>query len=494
MKVSNDLDAWYLPSIFLRPSRIVGATCLILSALAPAQAQFWSPFAPAPQQQQRQQPWQFYNPFGGFFPPQAARPQEPQRRRSHVGNGSEMPTDYSHAPASPQHKKGVAPTTSIVVMGDAMADWLGYGLEDAFMDAAEIQIVRKNRTGSGLIRYDSRHDVDWAQAAREIIRAEKPKIIVMMVGINDHQSIRERPQAPKPAAGAPATGKAGTPTGRAAEKEHADGAQNPGPEIPDHPALGQEAGHSNRETGPFEFHTDQWEAAYIKRIDATIAALKGGGVPVLWVGLPAQLSPTATSDASYLNELYRRRAEKAGITYVDVWDGFVDEQGRYSARGPDVEGQVRRLRSGDGVYFTDAGARKLAHYAARDIGFIINHVNPTALPAAINPARPDSSSEHPLVGPVLPLTVPVGKGSDELLGSALRSAKPVIADSLATQVFIKGGALEAPAGRADDFTWPRDAATLVNAEPSEPERMAAPPNAKTHHAGRSKGRYTETSR
>jgi hypothetical protein len=31
-------------------------------------------------------------------------------------------------------------------------------------------------------------------------------------------------------------------------------------------------------------------------------------------------------------------------------------------KGPDFEGQIRRLRSGDGVHFTTAGALKLAHY------------------------------------------------------------------------------------------------------------------------------------
>jgi hypothetical protein len=47
--------------------------------------------------------------------------------------------------------------------------------------------------------------------------------------------------------------------------------------------------------------------------------------------------------------------------FVDVWDGFVDEDGRYAQSGPDYEGQIRRLRSGDGVHFTEAGTRKLAH-------------------------------------------------------------------------------------------------------------------------------------
>ena len=39
----------------------------------------------------------------------------------------------------------------IVVLGDANADWLAYGLEDAYSENPEINIVRKHRTDSGLI-------------------------------------------------------------------------------------------------------------------------------------------------------------------------------------------------------------------------------------------------------------------------------------------------------------------------------------------------------
>jgi uncharacterized protein len=80
--------------------------------------------------------------------------------------------------------------------------------------------------------------------------------------------------------------------------------------------------------------------------------LKSKGVPVLWVGLPAVRSPKATADTLFLDALYRSAAEKAAIIYVDVWDGFVDEAGRFMQRGPDFEGQIRQLRSSDGVYFT----------------------------------------------------------------------------------------------------------------------------------------------
>ena len=125
-------------------------------------------------------------------------------------------------------------------------------------------------------------------------------------------------------------------------------------------------------------------------------------VPVFWVGLPPQRDARQSAAAVYLNELYRTRAERAGIIYVDIWDGFVDEAGRYVLQGPDFEGQIRRLRSGDGVYFTRAGARKLAHYVEREIlRSLVARQTPVALPApepaVLQPGRPrlDASARRP---------------------------------------------------------------------------------------------------
>ena len=479
MGVQDKSRRWGIGAVLLGVTGMVAA-CLTVALLSPAQAQFWLPFGaprrpPAPIQQQPQQQYQQqqqYNPFGGFFGPQdIPRPA--------------APADNSHAPSPQARKSDVAPTTSVVVMGDAMADWLAYGLEDAFSERPEIGIVRKNHTGSGLIRYDTKRDVDWAQTAREIIAAEKPKFIVMMVGTNDHQLIRERAPAPR---AAPAAGKPGAAPGQAAETAPAPTEDVPDAENPDQtPLIAAEGGHNTSATGPFEFHTDQWEAAYIKRIDATIAALKSAGVPVLWVGLPAQRGPKATADSSYLNELYRGRAEKAGIVFVDVWDGFVDEQGRYSPQGPDFEGQIRRLRSADGIYFTKAGARKLAHYVEREIDRSeANRAIPVALPSSLETApagaKAGGPSARPLVGPVVPLTVSTtGPAAEELMGGArpAAAALPAHADPLATRVLIKGEAIAAPTGRADDFNWPRGGAATVTAEPISP----SPPATASANAG-----------
>ena len=85
-----------------------------------------------------------------------------------------------HAPRKTDSE--VAPTTSIVVMGDDMADWLAYGLENVFSDSPEIGIVRKNKLYSGLLRYDAKSDLDWWHVARDTLAQEKADYVVMMLG------------------------------------------------------------------------------------------------------------------------------------------------------------------------------------------------------------------------------------------------------------------------------------------------------------------------
>ncbi len=207
-----------------------------------------------------------------------------------------------------------------------------------------------------------------------------------------------------------------------------------------------------------------------------IGVLKSRGVPVLWVGLPVVRGPKATADTLFLDSLYRDAAGKAGISYVDVWDGFVDEAGRFLQQGPDFEGQIRRLRSYDGVYFTKAGARKLAHYVEREINRLLAARSaPIALPT--EPATPDANAlpgqpaPRPLAGPIVPL-VASSVGTDQLLGGP--GSRPVAIDALAARVLVKGEALSAPAGRADDFAWPRREIKRERAKGEAPVASASP--------------------
>jgi len=195
-----------------------------------------------------------------------------------------------------------------------------------------------------------------------------------------------------------------------------------------------------------------------------IAAVKSKGVPVVWVGLPAVRGARSTSDMSYLDELYRARAEKAGVTYVDIWDGFVDDKGQFAVQGPDFEGQTRRLRTYDGVNFTKPGAEKLAHYVEHELRRLLTtHAVPVALPVP-DDSKGNAAGTRPAVGPVVPLSATATGDGGDLLGSVSHAA-PANSDPVATRVLSHGDAVAAPSGRADDFSWPRANASAVEADP-----------------------------
>jgi hypothetical protein len=395
--------------------------------------------------------------------------------------------NYSKAPPPEKRDPAIVPERNVVVLGDAMADWLAYGLEDAYTEQPDMGVIRKSKTVSGLIKYQPKGDpADWAAAAKGILANEKPDAIVVMLGLDDRVAIRE-PAADKSDSKSSdkktdkkdAKGKPdGTPDAVAKPGEKPvdtelspdDAAENDAP-----PVIAPEKS-ARSPNGIYQFREERWVELYTKKIEEMIAVMKSQGVPVLWVGLPAVRGPKATSDALFLDSLYRDAAGKAGITYVDVWDGFVDEAGRFLQKGPDFEGQIRQLRSYDGVYFTKPGARKLAHYVEREITRLLAaRSGPIALPT--EPATPDANAlpgqpaPRPLAGPILPL-VASSVGTDQLLGGP--GSRPAAVDALAARTLVKGEPLAPPAGRADDFVWPRREVGHEQAKGETPVASIAP--------------------
>ncbi len=352
----------------------------------------------------------------------------------------------------------------------------------SFAEQPEMGVIRKHKTVSGLIKYQPKGDpADWAAAAKGILATEKPDAIVVMLGLNDRMAIREpvvqkpdskssEKKSDKKDAKAKPEAKPGDAKSGAKPGGATDTAAKPEDKAVDTELSPDDAADNNdaqpattpdksarSPNGVYEFREERWVELYTKKIDEMIGVLKSRGVPVLWVGLPAVRGAKATADMLFLDSLYRDAAGRAGITYVDVWDGFVDEAGRFLQQGPDFEGQIRRLRSNDGVYFTSPGARKLAHYVEREITRLVAaRSSPIALPT--EPATPDANAlpgqpaPRPLAGPIVPL-VASSVGTDQLLGGP--GARPAAVDPLAARTLVKGEPLTPPAGRADDFAWPR---------------------------------------
>ena len=256
--------------------------------------------------------------------------------------------------------------------------------------------------GSGLVRDDV---YDWNAELLNVLNSERPDIVIVALGANDRQAIRA-----------------------------GDGQLAP--------------------------HTPEWDAAYARRLASFVETLKVYGRPFFWVGVPPMRVTAALRDMLAFNGLYQPAVEGAGGHFVDIWNGFTDENGNYISSGPDVEGQLRALRTSDGINFTRAGRLKLAFYVEREIhrqtglgAGSVDLVTSTDQRSHIE-IGPDGKKR--LVGPVISLSDPLPGASSVLAGGP--TARPAVETSPRYRLVVKGDALPVVPGRADDFSWPRDGA------------------------------------
>jgi uncharacterized protein len=353
------------------------------------------------------------------------------------------PTREASAPAAPSPEA----TEFVYVLGDSLAISAADGMDEDLEDKPEIGVVDRARDASGLVRDDY---FDWTKAARELVGGNepapkdkeakvkdakdkpeaKPKIdyVVVMLGINDMQQLRDG-------------------------KDYVD---------------------------PL---TERWKAIYSQRIQAVVAPLRAAHIPVLWVGLPPMRSDKFNAQVVALNQIFKENSEKAGATFVDIFDDFADQGGQFDAFGPNIEGQKVKLRGPDGIHLTAAGGKKLAHFLDAEILKALNKQEPPSTdiaalppdlsrttddvneqirremgqppglapgpkPAPVAEAAPEPPKPviRPEAGPIASLaTRPVSPGAT--LASVTSSAA-----SEAARILRSGEPPHAAPGRADDFS------------------------------------------
>jgi hypothetical protein len=337
-----------------------------------------------------------------------------QQRPAEVAPVPEEPggTIYGSSEAADKYRTSQA-SHYVLVVGDSLADQLAQGLADAFVvERPEVAIVKKTRGSSGLVRADF---YDWPAQLPGLLEGEKPSAIAVLLGTNDRQVLRD-------------------------------------------------------DKGAYEIRSDRWRELYVLRIEAFVNELKKKGVPVFIVGLPSMRIPRLSADLQYINEILREQAQRLGVYYVDIWDGFVGDNDEFTMFGPALDGQRRRLRTDDGVHFTRVGARKAAHYVERDLIRLFDQGprGPLLQPETPEVAAP---SGRPVAGPVLPLTQPAGPVGQLAGGDA---PGPANNDGVASRVLVEGRPVEPVAGRADDFRWPRPAVPVPHAGTNAPQISTAP--------------------
>lgn len=307
----------------------------------------------------------------------------------------QAPATAALPPPKPQVEK--APNaTRLAVFGDSLAIDLSRALERFYAEDPNLVVIDQGVSNSGFVRNDY---FDWDAAIAEQIAADSFDLAVVIIGINDRQEITV-----------------------------------------------------NGET--YDSLTDQWTAAYQARITNFLGKLRAARKPVIWVGLPPMSKTEYSAAISQISNIQRLASFSGGAEFLDIYERFLGEDGKYSSHGPDVNGQNARMRKDDGIHFSSAGADKLAFYLSQSIQTfyrggsvtlaIADPLLGTDAAAMLRPPYQGLGQIRLLevAGAVIPISrVPVRASELVTAANVPASAAPFTLDQLVT----------APIGRVDAF-------------------------------------------
>ncbi len=326
--------------------------------------------------------------------PAKPKPQTPKARnrtaakRSGTGQDN-APASLISAPIVPLPEK--SPTAKkILVIGDFLAAGTASGLTTTFEQSADVIVTDATNGSSGLVRDDF---YNWPSQVATLITSQQPAIVVVMLGANDRQQLTV---------------------------------------------------NGKRE----EVRSPLWLAEYRNRVGALARAITSRNIPLVWIGQVPFKSSAMTADMLALNDIFREAADnsKIGSSYIDVWEGFVDETGKFIERGPDINGQTVALRNGQ-INVTKAGYRKIAFYAERTLNRLLGDVVLEGKQLIEQAGFPPLSLNPQPVGPNLERNRPIDVLGTEmttgntLLGATVQPSKPA---PLSPPALV-------PSGRIDDL-------------------------------------------
>lgn len=283
----------------------------------------------------------------------------------------------------------------LLVIGDGLSIDLAKGLDRFYAEDPQLKILGAGVGSSGFVRDDY---YDWNAAIEDRIVEDDFDMVVVAIGTNDRQVIR--------------TAK-----------------------------------------GVFDPLTEEWRVAYRDRLAQFLSQLKAANKPVVWIGLPPMRSNSYSSAMSQISSLHRLVAFEFGVEFVDIYERFADEDGNYSAYGPDLNGQNAQMRKGDGIHLTARGNNKLAFFADKSIktyyrggSVTIAVADPLADSDAANLQRPPFQGLSQVrmlevAGIVRPLGEKPRADAGGLVVKSAQSTPAVRLEQL----------MDAPIGRADAF-------------------------------------------
>ena len=187
--------------------------------------------------------------------------------------------------------------------GDSMAGQFGRPFAALAKETSPIKARVDYHVSSGLSRPDY---FDWPQRLIDMLVKTKAEAVVFLVGGNDAQDVKWKGKV-------------------------------------------------------LDVDSGAWLDLYRLRVAEAMKIATAGGRRLYWVGQPIMRDATYGARMARLNRVYEQTAAThEGVTYIDSWDLFADERGRYAAYLKDAGGERVRMRQTDGIHLTRAGADRLA--------------------------------------------------------------------------------------------------------------------------------------
>jgi len=216
------------------------------------------------------------------------------------------PPTTEREPSSDEPTRAFTPTRSIrsilLIGASSIQHQPGIELERLFGTFYEdIQVVRVGKVATGLARPDV---FDWPKRAQELVDEHEPDLVIANFGGNDAQGMMR------------------------------------GKEV-------------------LKFGTDAWDEEYANRLRSLIESSQSRGALVAIIGMPIMRSAQSSERVQHVNAITKTTAEKAGATYVSMWEIAADEKGNYR-EAIEHDGKRGPMRQSDGWHFTRIGGEYVA--------------------------------------------------------------------------------------------------------------------------------------
>lgn len=353
---------------------------------------------------------------GGFFQRLFGRrkkeelqqiPQTPQQEKT-------VPDKASSADAEARKKQATAPlpkiedANRIVVIGDITANAIAEGLIESYKRTPSVEISAKieqslSVTGDRLY--------PWLDASDFNFLGERVRAVVVALGTNDRAPIATPPETA-------------------------------------------------------QFGTADWKRAYSRRLLDISAQLQLLSVPIIWVMPPPVIDDEHSEMSAEIGAIQSQVLQPFNFRAVDLMDGFVDREGKYSAVGANISGERVSLRLDDGIGFTKSGRGKLAYYVRREIDEILDDLADQGLKLEKG-TEPKRSAQQVVI-----LTRPALLQGAVLAGGNGR-ASAFYRDQKARDFFVGGKPAAPRKGRIDDYAWSASETRQASTPPqSRPQQEA----------------------